>query len=373
MIRSSCVVFLVAAFTTPSASVFAQTQIPTPSSFGVNLAGAEFAADKLPGTAGKEYTWPSNAELDYLRSKGCRLIRLPMLWERLQPQLGAPLDEPKTRELEEVLKQCAARDVRVLLDCHSYGRYRGQIIGTPEVSVEQFADFYRQLAFRLKDQPGVWAFGLMNEPHDMGDATRWPKAAQAATDAIRATGAKQWIFVGGDSWSGAHSWRQDNENLDIRDPQDRVVYEAHQYFDRDSSGTYKGSFEDEQATPTIGSERLKPFADWLREKHKRGFVGEFGAPNNDRKWNPVLRDFVSAMKREQIGGTYWAGGAWWGDYKLSIEPMDDFQTDRPSMKVLAPLFDGAPKTRAGQGKKGRGGNDEPSHLPLPHLQRPMVK
>ena len=90
-------------------------------------------------------------------------------------------------------------------------------------------------------------------------------------------------------------------------------------------------------------ERLKPFADWLREKKKRGFVGEFGAPNNDRRYNVVLRDFVSAMKRNQIGGTYWAGGAWWGDYKLSIEPLDDFQTDRPSMQVLAPLFDGASK------------------------------
>ncbi len=341
MIRFSSFIFLSTALL--GASVRAQTQLPTPSSFGVNMAGADFAGDKLPGTVGKEYVWPQNNELDYLKEKGCRLIRLPFLWERLQPKLGAPLDDGHAREIEAVLRDCHARNIGVLIDCHSYGRYRGQIIGTPEVSVQQFADFWRQFALRFKNQPSMWAFGLMNEPHDMGDATRWPVAAQAASDAIRASGAKQWIFVAGDSWSGAHSWRQNNENLDISDPQNRVVYEAHQYFDRDSSGTYKGSFDEEKATPTIGSERLKPFADWLREKKKRGFIGEFGAPNNDRKWNGVLRDFVSAMKRENIGGTYWAAGPWWGDYKLSIEPLDDFQTDRPAMKILAPLFDGGAK------------------------------
>lgn len=325
------------------AAARAQNQLPTPASFGVNLAGAEFGGDKLPGMENRDYTWPQNGELDYLRAKGCRLIRLPFSWERLQPKLGAPLDEDKARELEAVLKECAARDIGVLLDCHAYGRYRGQIIGTDGVKAADFADFWRQMAVRFKGQNALWAFGLMNEPHDMGDASRWPLAAQAATTAIRATGAKQWIFVGGDGWSGAHSWRQNNENLDINDPQNRVVYEAHQYFDADNSGTYTHSFDDDKTTPTTGSERLAPFVDWLREKKRRGFIGEFGAPNNDRRYNVVLRDFVSAMKREDIGGTYWAGGPWWGDYKLTIEPLDDSQTDRPTMKVLSPLFDGAPK------------------------------
>ncbi|BCM92738.1 endoglucanase [Abditibacteriota bacterium] len=326
------------------ASGYAQAQTPpTPASFGVNMAGADFGGDKLPGVVYKDYTWPSGKELDYFRDKGCRLIRLPMLWERLQPQLGAALDEGKMQELEGVLHDCADHHIGVLLDCHSYARYRGQIIGTEGVSVENFADFWGQLATRLAKQPAMWAFGLMNEPHDMGDGARWPRAAQAATDAIRATGAKQWVFVGGDGWSGAHSWRQNNENLDIHDAQDRIVYEAHQYFDADNSGSYKHSYDEDKTTADIGSQRLAPFAAWLREKKRRGFIGEFGAPNNDRRWHVVLQDFVDAMHKEGVGGTYWAGGAWWGDYPLTIEPMDDFQTDRPAMKILAPLFDGATK------------------------------
>ena len=255
MIRSPLFLFL--ATTCAVASVHAQTLPPTPASFGVNMACGGFAADKLPGTAFKDYTWPSGAELDYLRDKGCRLIRLSFLWERLQPKLGEPLDDGHAREMEAVLKDCNAHSIGVLLDCHSYARYRGQIIGTPEASVAQFVDFYKQLALRFKDRPGVWAFGLMNEPHDMGDASRWPLAAQAASDAIRATGAKQWIFVGGDGWSGAHSWRQNNENLDIHDAQNRIVYEAHEYFDKDSSGTYSHSYDEDQTTPTTGSRAFK--------------------------------------------------------------------------------------------------------------------
>ena len=42
---------------------------------------------------------------------------------------------------------------------------------------------------------------------------------------------------------------------------------------------------------------------------------------------------LAAMKAEQIGGTYWAAGGWWGKYPLSVEPRDD--RDRPQMEVLS--------------------------------------
>jgi hypothetical protein len=39
-----------------------------------------------------------------------------------------------------------------------------------------------------------------------------------------------------------------------------LVYEAHQYFDRDFSGQYVQSYDDSDAHPNIGVERLQPFA-----------------------------------------------------------------------------------------------------------------
>jgi hypothetical protein len=55
--------------------------------FGVNLAGAEFGS--VPGTYGVDYTYPTSSELDYYAAKGVTLIRLPFLWERMQPALYA--------------------------------------------------------------------------------------------------------------------------------------------------------------------------------------------------------------------------------------------------------------------------------------------
>ncbi|HYM85665.1 MAG TPA: glycoside hydrolase family 5 protein, partial [Pseudoxanthomonas sp.] len=59
---------------------------------GVNLAGAEFNSSKKPGTLYKDYTYPSESDYAYYASKGMNVIRLPFLWERLQPQANGALD-----------------------------------------------------------------------------------------------------------------------------------------------------------------------------------------------------------------------------------------------------------------------------------------
>ncbi len=51
---------------------------------GVNLAGADFGEDSLPGILDKDYTYPTAAEVDYFTGKGMTIIRLPFRWERLQ-------------------------------------------------------------------------------------------------------------------------------------------------------------------------------------------------------------------------------------------------------------------------------------------------
>ncbi len=59
---------------------------------GVNLAGAEFGEDNLPGVYGRDYTYNSEATFRYFAAKGLNLIRLCLRWERLQPLLLGPLD-----------------------------------------------------------------------------------------------------------------------------------------------------------------------------------------------------------------------------------------------------------------------------------------
>src|SRR5262249_53959801 len=59
---------------------------------GVNLASAEFGQTVLPGTFGVNYTYPTNAEVDYFIGQGMNTFRLPFRWERIQTSANAPLN-----------------------------------------------------------------------------------------------------------------------------------------------------------------------------------------------------------------------------------------------------------------------------------------
>lgn len=298
------------------------------SMIGVNLACGEFG--KVPGIFNKDYTYPSAQQFEYCRRKGLLIVRLPIRWERVQRKLMEPLDPTELARLDQVVEHARERGIRLLFDLHNYARYNGKLIGTDEVPIEAFSDFWRRFADHYKDESAVFAYGLMNEPHSTQG--RWPAAAQAGVDAIRSVDREHTISVCGDGWSGAHSWKKINKDFVLDAPEDNLVYEAHQYFDRDNSGRYSRSYDDSGAYPMIGADRLMPFVEWLKEHNARGFIGEFGVPDHDPRWLVVLDNFLAAMKENGIGGTYWAAGPWWGDYSLSVEPRRG--EARPQMAVL---------------------------------------
>ena len=307
---------------------------------GVNLSGGEFGS-ALPGSYDRDYTYPTDAELDYYRGKGLTLVRLPFRWERLQRNLYAPLDAGELMRIDGVVAAARARGMQVLLDPHNYARYRtaagDQLIGSAAVPNAAFADFWRRVAAHYRDEPAIWAYGLMNEPHDTGGL--WPAAAQAGVDGVRAGDPSKPILVPGDGWSGAGTWTQNNANLAISDPARNVIYEAHLYFDADNSGTYRGGYDAEGAYPTVGVDRAKNFVGWLQARGARGFLGEYGVPDNDPRWLTVLDNMLSYLDGNGIGGTYWSGGPWWGEYPLSVEPRSG--QDRPQVAVLTKHLAGA--------------------------------
>lgn len=172
---------------------------------GVNLSGAEFNSRKKPGTLFKDYTYPSAADFSYFAGKGMNTIRLPFLWERLQPQLSGDLDPAQLALLKKAVAAAKANKQYLILDVHNYAKYNGKRIGSSEVPTAAVADLWRRLALEFKDDSSV-IFGLMNEPNGIS-ATDWATAAQGAINAIRKTGARNLILVPGTAYSGAHSWR----------------------------------------------------------------------------------------------------------------------------------------------------------------------
>jgi endoglucanase len=119
----------------------------------------------------------------------------------------------------------------------------------------------------------------------------------------------------------------------VQDPANHLLYAAHAYFDSNNSGTYQNGYD--AASPNIGPDRLRPFTDWLAQRNARGIVTEYGVPDNDARWIEVLSRFVAALDGDAriVGGTYWAGGPWWGSYPLAVEPRGG--QDRPQIGVLA--------------------------------------
>lgn len=308
--------------------------------YGVNLPQAGFGEQHLPGVDGKDYLWPSAADVNSYADAGANVLRIPFLWERMQPALNGPLSANELDHLDDLVTAAGARHVMVILDIHNAGMYEHQLIGSGGVPATAFYDLWTRLATHYRDKPFV-AFGLMNEPYKH-QADSWALIAQGAIDAIRKTGAKQLILVPGTRWSGAHSWMWNNggpsnaEALrDIKDPQNYFVFEAHQYLDSDSSGTHPNCVSKE-----IGEKRLEGMTDWLRQTGHQAFLGEFGASKDPvciEAMRRMLR-YLNANSDVWVGWTYWAAAAWFGDYMFNVYPPDP--TRFPQFAVLSGAMHG---------------------------------
>ena len=67
---------------------------------GVNLVGAEFGEQNLPGTYGSDYIYPGASEVALYAGKGMNIFRVPFRWERMQRELFAALDETELGYLQ---------------------------------------------------------------------------------------------------------------------------------------------------------------------------------------------------------------------------------------------------------------------------------
>ncbi len=301
---------------------------------GVNISGAEFNGRKVPGVPNTDYFYPARATMDYVAGKGLNSIRVPFLWERMQPQLNGPLDSAELQRLTSVVQYATGKGLYVILDVHNYGYYRQQVIGSVAVPVTALASLWQQLADSYKSN-GKVGFGLMNEPKGLPTET-WLDAANQAIAAIRQTGAQNTVYVPGNAWTGAHSWASTSYGTsnatamrNIVDPANNYVYELHQYLDSNYSGTHP-----ECKNESIGVTTLTGVTNWLRQNNKKGFLGEFGA-GSDPTCLAALEAMLKYMDDNRdvwVGWTYWAAGAWPPSYFTSVQPVNG--QDRPQMAVL---------------------------------------
>jgi endoglucanase len=349
---------------------------------GVNLSGAEFGEDALPGNFGSNYTYPTTAEINYFVGKGMNTFRLPIRWERLQRSQLASLhgDGPgATGELDRIdafVNSATSQGANTILEPHNFARYFPSGSGNLQTSSNgrlgndipdsSFANFWGKVADHYKDNQHV-IFNLMNEPTAL-DSGDWVSAANAAIAAIRATGAKNLIQVPGTRWTGAWTWNDSGGSingislgpsnasalLDIVDPGNNFVVEVHQYMDSNGSGTNESINNN---NPLTGVNRITAFTDWLRANNLKGFLGEFAVPNSlvgAGVGDETIDNLLSYMEDNSdvwTGWAWWAGGPWWeggpgkpptnNPYMFLLDPANlgqPSQTDKAAMAVLQPHF-----------------------------------
>ncbi len=157
--------------------------------------------------------------------------------------------------------------LKVILDMHNFGAYYRSETGKPKIGVRQdiglgeitggqFADVWQRISTEFKADPEVF-YGLMCEPVDAETADKldcgkrtpavgkWEEASQAALNAIRRNGDKKLILVSGYCYSGVTRWTTQHPKKWIVDPEENYLYEAHNYWDRDGSGSYCRCYADE--------------------------------------------------------------------------------------------------------------------------------
>ena len=247
-------------------------------------------------------------------SEGYNIFRICFAMERMAVgSLTADLDPYYLGNISNVATYITGKGGYAVLDAHNYGRYNGVIIN----DTSAFGSFWSKMATHFVSDSNV-IFDTNNEYHDM-DQTLVLDLNQAAITSIRAAGATtQYIFVEGNSYTGAWTWTEVNTNLvALTDPSDMIIYEMHQYLDSDGSGTNATC-----VNSTIGSSRVSDATGWLRANGKLGILGEYaGGPNTICM--DAITDMLNYMEDNSDvwkGAMWWAAGPWWGDYMFSYEP-----------------------------------------------------
>ncbi|OAL47104.1 endoglucanase precursor [Pyrenochaeta sp. DS3sAY3a] len=283
--------------------------------FGINESGAEFGEKNFTGVYGKEYIWYDLKTVDQFIGQGMNMFRLNFLMERLTPNsLTGKFDPLYLGNLTQQINYITSKGAYAMVQPHNYGRFYGNII----TDTAGFKTWWQNVAAQYKDNELV-VWDTNNEYHDMDQQLVF-NLNQAAIDGVRAAGAKQHITPEGNSWSGAWTWVSSGNGaslLNLKDPENKLIYQMHQYLDTDGSGTSANC-----VSATIFRERLVAATKWLKDNKKQGVIGEFAAGANTQ-CIAALKDGLAYLGQNSDvwwGAIWWAAGPWWADYMYNMEP-----------------------------------------------------
>lgn len=252
--------------------------------------------------------------------------------ERLTPNtLTGAFDPLYLGNLTQQVNYITGKGKYAMIQPHNYGRFLGNII----TDTAGFKTWWQNVAAVYKDNDLV-VFDTNNEYHDMDQQLVF-NLNQAAIDGVRAAGAtKQYITPEGNSWTGAWTWVSSGNGaslVNLKDPENKLIYQMHQYLDTDGSGTSANC-----VSATIFKERLQAATTWLKDNKKQGVIGEYAGGNNAQCIS-ALKDGLQYLQDNGDvwwGAIWWAAGPWWGNYIYNMEP----SSANPAWTTILPAIKG---------------------------------
>lgn len=313
---------------------------PIPGSFDLklNYTGLTFDPAALPGVPGTDYLTPVASDFAYYATKNIKTFRLSILWERVQPTLSGSLDSTYLGFIDNAISYAVANGQKIIIAVFDQGKHGANVMGDGVMTTSDFADLWTKLATRYNGNAGVAGYDIMNEPNSFsGGETTWVSFAQAAITAIRTEDTTTPIYVDGYGFSSAYDWITNNPTLHtLTDPNKNLIFSAHLYLDRDSSGQHydwntevaAGDSLDGGAVypgvngTGIGPKRLAPFVSWLSMYSFKGNLGElgFGQGTNNQSWLTAGDNTIAAAKANNISVSIFAGSRFSDDYDYYVGP-----------------------------------------------------
>jgi hypothetical protein len=150
------------------------------------IVGGGVFSNGNPGKVGVDYFYPTQGDLRYCAAAGVRIVRLPIRWERIQPELSGPLNPMELGLVLAALVGAGKVGMKMVPELHNGAAYvvKGASITTGKslrlgyrrgtLTASQFVDFWTRFAKAVSSHPGavagLEAYGLMNEPNTAPEA-----------------------------------------------------------------------------------------------------------------------------------------------------------------------------------------------------------
>ncbi|MDG2521106.1 cellulase family glycosylhydrolase [Caulobacter segnis] len=289
----------------------------------------------------------TKADIDYMAAQGFNSVRLPMHYDLLtlpadqEPKSGADTwHEDGFKRIDDLLAWSKANGLYLILDLHAAPGGQGNDLpiadrdpskpslwDSPENRRKTVA-IWRKLAERYKDEPGIGAYDIINEPnwdfegdgggHGCKEEKNAPLRSlmMEITAAIREVDKRHMVIIEGNCWG--------NNYKGVMPPwDDNLAVSFHKYWNVNDRAS------------------IEPLLK-LRDEHKVPlWLGESG--ENSNVW---FRDSIALVEGEGIGWAYWPLKKIGFNQPLEIRSNPDYA------KVVAYLTSKGPKPTAAEAERG---------------------